>query len=102
MSDGFDPYRKKSDHPVHARHGVETDTRRGQEELGRPSGRRRPDASPWHWLLLIPVIVPLVVPIYNRVEPQLLGLPFFYWCQLAFAGLSAVVVAIVYLATKDR
>jgi hypothetical protein len=99
MSDGFDPYRKKSDNPAHARHSTDADARRGQEATRR---RRRPDASPWHWLLLIPVIVPLVVPIYNRVEPQLLGLPFFYWCQLAFAGLSAVVVAIVYLATKDR
>lgn len=63
---------------------------------------RRADSSRWHWLLLIPILLPLLPPIYNRMEPSLLGLPFFYWCQLAFAGVAAVTTAIVHLATKDR
>lgn len=65
-------------------------------------GRGRLDASPWHWLLFIPVIVPLVPVLYNRVEPTLGGVPFFYWGQLAFALLSTTVVTIVHLATKAR
>src|SRR5262245_22413883 len=54
------------------------------------------DTSPWRWLLFIPIVLPLVVPLYNRMDPRLFGLPFFYWCQLGFAGLSTVVVAIVH------
>lgn len=79
-----------------------------REEFAEPpppagrSGRRRADASHWHWLLLIPISVPLMVPLYNRIHPAFFGLPFYYWAQLAFAGLSAVVVAIVHMATKRR
>jgi hypothetical protein len=63
---------------------------------------RRPGASRWHWLLLIPVIVPLLTPLYNRIEPRLLGVPFFYWCQLAFVFLACVTVALVHRLTRDR
>lgn len=63
---------------------------------------RRADASRWHWLLLVAVIVPLLTPLYNRIEPQWLGLPFFYWCQLAFAVLSTVVITTVHIATRAR
>jgi hypothetical protein len=75
---------------------------------GRHEVRPRPhdpppaDTSRWHWLLLIPIVLPLIVPLYNRMDPRLFGLPFFYWCQLGFAGLSTVVVAIVHMATKRR
>ena len=64
--------------------------------------KRRADASRWHLLLLVPIVLPLLPPLYNRMEPRLLGLPFFYWCQLAFAGLAAVITAIVHMATKER
>ncbi len=30
--------------------------------------------------------VPLLVPLYNQVEPTLFGWPRFYWLQLAFVG----------------
>ena len=29
------------------------------------------------------MVMPLLVPLYNRIEPRLFGLPFFYWYQLA-------------------
>ncbi|MDE1765209.1 MAG: DUF3311 domain-containing protein [Thaumarchaeota archaeon] len=32
-------------------------------------------------LILIPSCVNLIVPIYNKDSPELLGLPFFYWFQ---------------------
>ena len=35
-------------------------------------------------LLLAPaVVVPLLVPLYDRIDPELFGFPFFFWFQLA-------------------
>jgi len=67
--------------------------------------RRRPRASGlsrWHLLVVVAVVVPLLTPLYNRTQPQLFGLPFFYWSQMAFIGLAACVTAAVYQATKGR
>jgi hypothetical protein len=69
---------------------------------GARTRRRRLDASRWHWLLFIPIVVPLLTPLYNRIHPELFGLPFYYWSQLSFALLSTVVIAIVHVATKGR
>ena len=33
-------------------------------------------------LFLIPFVAMLWVPSYNRIEPELGGIPFFYWYQL--------------------
>jgi hypothetical protein len=68
----------------------------------RPPGARtrRPDASPWHWLLFIPIVVPLMPGLYNRIEPTLLGLPFFYWSQLSFAFLASAVITLVHRKTR--
>jgi hypothetical protein len=61
---------------------------------------RRSDRSPWNWLLLIPIVVPLLVPFYNRTEPTLFGWPFFYWVQLAFVPLGVLTTVLVYRATR--
>ena len=56
-------------------------------------------ARPVIWarlLLLIPFIAVLWVPFYNNVEPAVAGVPFFYWYQLLWIILSAVIIAIVY------
>ena len=56
-------------------------------------------ARPVAWarlLLLIPVIAVLWVPFYNSVEPALGGVPFFYWYQLLWIILGAVIIVIVY------
>jgi hypothetical protein len=60
------------------------------------------DRNRWHWLLAVPVVVPLLTPLYNRIDPTLFGLPFFYWCQLALVLLSTTVIAVVHVATKKR
>ncbi|WP_052945160.1 DUF3311 domain-containing protein, partial [Acidisphaera rubrifaciens] len=49
-------------------------------------------------LLILPVGAVMWVPFFNRIEPALFGIPFFYWYQLAWILLCAVVVGIVYLA----
>jgi hypothetical protein len=53
-----------------------------------------------HWprlLLVLPFLGVLWVPFYNRIEPSLAGIPFFYWYQLAWVILGAVVVLAVYV-----
>ncbi len=40
------------------------------------------------------------VPFYNKIEPVLWGFPFFYWYQLLWVLISAVITALVYKKTK--
>lgn len=39
----------------------------------------------------------LWVPFYDRTEPTLWSFPFFYWYQLLWILISAVVIGVVYL-----
>ncbi len=48
------------------------------------------------WLLVVPYVGLLWVPFYNAREPELFGFPFFYWYQLAWVPISALVTWIVY------
>jgi len=50
----------------------------------------------------VAIVIPLLTPLYNRVSPQLGGLPFFYWVQMAFVVMGASVTGIVQLATRKR
>ena len=61
---------------------------------------RRSDRSPWNWLLVVPIVVPLLVPLYNKVEPTLFGWPLFYWLQLAFVALGVLTTVLVYRMTR--
>ena len=49
----------------------------------------------YHLLLLVPFVA-LWVPFYNRAEPSFEGIPFFYWYQMAWIGLTIVLILIVY------
>jgi len=60
----------------------------------------RPRTWFWHLLLLAPFIGTLWVPFYNAIDPRLAGIPYFYWYQLSWIGISAVVTAVVYFATR--
>lgn len=68
---------------------------------GAPQARRR-ERSRWYLLLPLAIVIPLLTPLYNRISPQLWGLPFFYWCQMAFVVMGASVTGIVQLATRRR
>ena len=75
-----------------------------QKTNSPPSGRTndRTDRSPWNWLLAVAVVVPLLTFLYNRTEPRLAGIPFFYWMQLAFLIIGVASTAIVYNMTKKK
>jgi hypothetical protein len=69
---------------------------------GSPEGLapHRSDRSPWNWLLLIPIVVPLLVPLYNATDPTIGGWPRFYWLQLVFVALGVLTTATVYRMTR--
>ncbi|GAA1586138.1 DUF3311 domain-containing protein [Kribbella hippodromi] len=56
--------------------------------------------KPAYWisgvLLVAAVVVPLLVPTYAKKDPHLWGFPFFYWYQLLWVFLSAILVSISY------
>jgi len=63
---------------------------------------RRTDLSHWNWLLVIPVVVPLLTFLFNKDEPRVLGFPTFYWLQLAFIPLAVACTLVVYQMTKKK
>ncbi len=61
----------------------------------------RPERKGRSWLLLlliIPFIAMLWPPFYNYWEPAFIGIPFFYWFQLLWVIITAIITAIVYFA----
>jgi hypothetical protein len=56
----------------------------------------------WHVLFLIELVAVLWPPFYNRVEPAFIGMPFFYWYQLLWVILGAILNAVVNVATADE
>ncbi len=61
------------------------------------------ERSAWSWwylLFLIQFVAVLWPPFYNSVEPSWGGIPFFYWYQMLWVIIGAVLTAIVYFATE--
>ena len=69
--------------------------------MERTQRNRRSRAwSPWYWLLLPTYVAVLWVPFYNSVEPTIFGFPFFYAYQMTWVGISALLTAVVFFATR--
>ncbi|GGM57799.1 hypothetical protein GCM10012275_31270 [Longimycelium tulufanense] len=68
----------------------------GPPPTNRPNGLRW---NAWNLLLLVPLLM-LVTPLFNRDEPRLFGVPFFYWFQFLFVPLGVICVGLVYLKTR--
>ena len=65
-------------------------------------GKKRPNGWSWWYLLFVAqYAVTLWPPLYNRADPYLFGIPFFYWSQLAFVFAGATLTAIVYFMTEE-
>jgi hypothetical protein len=54
----------------------------------------------WYLLLALPLAALLYPPLYATRDPELAGIPFFYWYQFAWVLVSAVLTLVVYLATR--
>jgi hypothetical protein len=63
--------------------------------------KKRGGWSWWYLLFLLEFVVALWPPFYNKVEPTLIGIPFFYWFQLLWVFVSAAFTAVVYFATSE-
>lgn len=66
--------------------------------IGRFSRRPRRLAA---LLLLIPFLALLWPGLYNFDQPEIIGIPFFYWYQLAWVVLTACITAVVYWLGAD-
>jgi len=63
---------------------------------------KRGQWSWWYLLFVVQFAAVLWPPFYNRAEPYLMGVPFFYWYQLLWVIISAVFTGIIYLVTDDQ
>jgi hypothetical protein len=62
---------------------------------------RRPGrARAWYLLLLLPLAGLMYPPLYASETPELFGIPFFYWYQLAWVPVTSVLTWIVYRKTR--
>jgi putative solute:sodium symporter small subunit len=57
---------------------------------------------PVYLWIAVPFIALLWVPFFNRITPELFGIPFFYWYQAAGTILGALCIVPVYLFEKRR
>ena len=65
----------------------------------------QPKRSEWSWwylLFFVQFIAVLWPPFYNSAEPYWMGIPFFYWYQLLWVLISAVLTAVIYWATTHK
>jgi hypothetical protein len=60
----------------------------------------RPGWSWWYLLFVIQFVAVLWPPFYNSIEPSWAGIPFYYWYQMLWVIIGAVLTAIVYFATE--
>ena len=60
----------------------------------------RSDKHPLNWLLVLPLLATLIPQLYNRTGPELFGIPFFYWYQLAAISVGVVSTLVVYRVSR--
>jgi hypothetical protein len=54
----------------------------------------------WYALLILPFAATLFPGLYNRIDPALFGLPFFYWFQMAWVIVTSLVLAAIAYGTR--
>jgi Protein of unknown function (DUF3311) len=54
----------------------------------------------WYWLFVLPFVFTLLPWIYNTDSPELFGMPFFYWYQMAWVPITVILTIVVYIKTK--
>jgi hypothetical protein len=74
-----------------------------RQESAPPSARGRPrgeGSHTWYWLFVLPFVFTLLPWIYNTDSPELFGMPFFYWYQMAWVPITVIITIVVYIKTK--
>ena len=75
----------------------------GSEQPSPPTGGQ-PIFSPLRVVAAICIVAPFVamlwIPSYNKTNPKLLGFPFFYWYQLLWVVITAVLMAVAFQVVK--
>jgi Na+/melibiose symporter-like transporter len=56
----------------------------------------------WYLLLLVPYVALLWVPFYAGAQPEIAGIPYFYWYQFLWVLIAAILTAVVYFATREE
>ena len=56
----------------------------------------------WYALLALPLLGLLYPPLYATRDPELAGIPFFYWYQFAWVIVAAILTLVVYVKTRRR
>jgi hypothetical protein len=75
----------------------------GSQNGGTDQPRKpRESATGWYWLLIVPFFGVFFPWIYNTNDPELIGIPFFYWYQMAWVPISVIITIFVYRATTER
>ena len=67
-----------------------------------PAHQRHGGWSNWYLLFVVQYVAVLWPPFYNRAEPYVFGVPFFYWYQLLWVIIGAVFTVAVYFGTRQR
>jgi len=60
----------------------------------------RTHSRAWYWLLVLPFLGLLIPPLYAKENPELWGIPFYYWYQFVWVPVAAGVTFLVYRRTK--
>ena len=79
-------------------------SQQASQQSSRQSDQQGHDRSGWSWwylLLIVQFIAVLWPPFYNTVEPSWAGIPFYYWYQMLWVIIGAVLTAVVYFATEN-
>jgi apolipoprotein N-acyltransferase len=91
---------------AHDASGGERSARREAVATTAAGGRRGHHApeqnTGWYWLFLLPFFGTFLPWIYNSRDPEIIGLPFFYWYQLLWVLLTVIITIFVYRATRRR
>ncbi len=71
-------------------------------EAARAAARRHLNTPAWNLLLLVPLLGTLIPPIYNKQDPKVFDIPFFYWYQMAWIAISVVMTIVVYRVKRGE
>ena len=67
-------------------------------------GRKIPIITPARVVAALCVVIPFVatlwVPFYNRTTPNVAGFPFFFWWQLLWVLITAVLMLVAYFVVR--